>query len=311
MAWSIAVLAVPGVLFTTGVIAAGLSVTGQLPVVAAFMFGTIVSATDPVGVIAIFRRLNVPLDLVTLVEGESIANDGVAIALYGIALALAESPAAVDTWAIAWAAVIGVRGGAAVGAAAAVIIGFAIRGARDRSIELTATIVLAFTAYGCASSLQFSGVFASAAAGITLRAMRGFVLTAQAPEDIDRFWEVIAFVANAVVFLATGLLLQIPRLFHEPLLVVTAIIVVIASRAMLAFGVLPAFGTATLHAGWSQTAFFAGMRGALSLALALGLPAHFPYRSEIVAATFAIVLVTLVVQGATIETFIRRLPLAR
>jgi NhaP-type Na+/H+ or K+/H+ antiporter len=59
--------------------------------------------------------------------------------------------------------------------------------------------VLAFTAYGCASSLQFSGVFASAAAGITLRAMRGFVLTAQAPEDIDRFWEVIAFVANAVV----------------------------------------------------------------------------------------------------------------
>ena len=99
MAWSIAVLAVPGVLLTTGVIAFGLSLSGQLPFVAAFTFGTIVSATDPVGVIAIFRRLNVPLDLVTLIEGESIANDGVAIALYAIALALAETPASVDTWA--------------------------------------------------------------------------------------------------------------------------------------------------------------------------------------------------------------------
>ncbi len=139
--------------------------------------------------------------------------------------------------------------------------------------------------------------------------MRGFVLTAQAPEDIDRFWEVIAFVANAVVFLATGLLLQIPRVFHEPLLVLVAIVAVFASRAMLTFGVLPILGVGTLHAGWRRTIFFAGMRGALSLALALGLPQSFPNRSEIIDATFAIVLVTLVVQGATIEPFLKRLPL--
>jgi CPA1 family monovalent cation:H+ antiporter len=311
MAWSITILAVPGVLLTTGVIALGLSVSGQLPLVAAFMFGTIVSATDPVGVIAIFRRLKVPLDLVTLVEGESIANDGVAIALYGIALALAESPATLDAWAVTWKAVIGVIGGAGIGALAAAIIGLAIRGARERSVELTATIVLAFTAYGIATSLQFSGVFASAAAGITLRAMRGFVLTAQGPEDIDQFWEVIAFMANAVVFLATGLLLQIPRIFHEPLLVLVALVIVFASRAILAFVVLPVLGIGTLYPGWRQTAFFAGMRGALSLALALGLPAAFPFRDAIVDATFATVLVTLVVQGATIETILKRLPLAR
>lgn len=311
MAWSIAVLAVPGVLVTTGVIALGLSVTGQLPLVAAFMFGTIVSATDPVGVIAIFRRLNVPLDLVTLVEGESIANDGVAIALYGIGLAMAAHPATVDAWSVVWKAVVGVLGGCAVGSAAAVIIGFAIRGARDRSVELTATVVLAFTAYGLGTTLDFSGVFATAAAGITLRSMRGFVLTAQAPEDVDRFWEVIAFTANAVVFLATGLLLQIPRLFHEPFLVLAAIAVVFASRALLAFGILPLLGIGTAYPGWRATAFFAGMRGALSLALALGLPNDFPLRSQIIDATFAIVLVTLVLQGATIESFVKRLPLAR
>src|SRR5450631_2789992 len=135
MAWSIAILAVPGVLLTAGVIAFGLSAGGQLPAVAAFMFGTIVSATDPVAVIAIFRRLNVPLDLVTLVEGESIANDGVAIALYGIALAMAASPATLDGWALTWKAVIGMLGGSAIGCAAAAIIGLAIRGARERSVE--------------------------------------------------------------------------------------------------------------------------------------------------------------------------------
>ncbi len=306
MAWSISVLAVPGVLLTTGVIAWGLSVSGQLPLVSAFMFGTIVSATDPVAVIAIFRRLNVPVDLMTLVEGESIANDGVAIALYGIALALAQTPAAFDAWTIGWKAVIGVIGGIAVGAVAAALIGIAVRGARDRSVELTATIVLAYTAYGIAGSLEFSGVFASAAAGITLSAMRGFVLTAQGPEEIDRFWEVVAFVANAVVFLGTGLLLQIPRLLHEPLLVLAAIVAVVASRALLAFAVLPALGVGRLLPGWRATAFCAGMRGALSLALALGLPADFPQRGGIIDATFAIVLVTLVLQGATIETLLRR-----
>lgn len=182
---------------------------------------------------------------------------------------------------------------------------------RTRTVELTATVVLAFTAYVIASSLDCSGVFATAAAGITLRLMRGFVLTAQAPEDVDRFWEVIAFTANAVVFLATGLLLQIPRLFHEPLLVLAAIVVVFASRAILAFGVLPLLGIGTSFAGWRETAFFADLRGALSLALALGLPPNFPARSEIIGATFAIVLVTLVVQGATIEAFLKRLPFAR
>jgi CPA1 family monovalent cation:H+ antiporter len=255
--------------------------------------------------------MNVPLDLVTLVEGESIANDGVAIALYGVALALAETPASVDVWAQTWQAVIGVLAGSGVGVAAAALIGLAIRGARDRSVELTATIVLAYTAYGIAASLSFSGVFAAAAAGITLSALRGFVLTAQGPEEIDRFWEVLAFVANAVVFLATGLLLQLPRILHEPLLVLTAIVVVFAARALLAFGVLPVLGVGALLPGWRATAFFAGMRGALSLALALGLPLDFPHRGDIVDATFAIVLVTLVLQGATIETFLRRLPLGR
>jgi CPA1 family monovalent cation:H+ antiporter len=307
MAWPIAILAVPGVVLTTGVIAFALSAGGQLAPVAAFMFGTVVSATDPVGVIAIFRRLSVPLDLMTLVEGESIANDGVAIALYGIALALAATPGTLDLWSLSENAALGVLGGTAVGIAAAGIIGLAIRGARERSVELTATIVLAFSAYGVATSLHFSGVFASAAAGVTLRAMRGFVLTAQPAEDIDRFWEVIAFVANAVVFLATGLTLQLPRLLHEPLLVLAAIVVVFVSRALLTFGVLPVLATGAFRPGWRATAFLAGMRGALSLALALGLPAQFPQRAEIVDATFAVVLVTLVLQGATIETFVKRL----
>ena len=310
VAWSIAVLAFPGVIVTTGVIALGVSATGQLPLLAAFMLGAIVSATDPVAVIAIFRRLGVSADLRTLVEGESVANDGVAIALYGIGLALAAQSTRVDALGLAWHGIVSMIVGVAIGIAAAGLIGLAMRGTTDPRAELSATIVLAYLAYSIATALDASGVFATAAAGITINALRARVLTAQSPEDVDRFWAALAFIANAFVFLATGLVIQAQRIFHEPLLVLVAIAVVFAARGVLAFGVLPLLGIGTALPGWRTTTFIAGMRGALSLALALGLPATFAHRPEIIDVTFAIVLVTLVVQGFSIEPVLKRLPIA-
>ena len=309
MAVAIAVMALPGVIVSTFVVAFSVAATGQLPLVAAFMLGTIVSATDPVAVIAIFRRLNVPRDLQTMIEGESIANDGVAIALYGIALALAAAPGSIHYLSSGGHALLALGGGIAVGGITALVFGFAMRSARDHATELAATIVLAYAAYGFANALDFSGVFATAAAGIVLRANRNRFVTAQSVEDVDRFWEVIAFIANALVFLSTGLVIQANRIVHEPLLVVVSIAAVFAARGLLAFGVLPLLRIRRDHPGWRTTTFFSGMRGALSLALALGLPESFPHRPEIIDATFAIVFVTLVVQGAALEPVLRRLPL--
>lgn len=308
MAWPIAVLAVPGVILTTFLIALGIATSGTLPFAAAFLFGAIVSATDPVAVTAIFRKLRVPVELATLVEGESLLNDGVAIALYGVALAFA-LPAVPDPSILGEAvhAFVAIAGGTVIGIVAAIVVGFAIRFAAQSAAELTATIVLAYVAYGIASALDLSGVFATAAAAVTLHRRRALVLTAQAPEDVSRFWEVVAFIANAIVFLATGLTIQLQRITHNPLLIVVAVGVVFGARGVLAYAVLPLAGIRRDDRGWRTTAFVAGMRGALCLALALNLPSATPYRAQIIDATYAIVLLTLAVQSVTIETVLRRL----
>lgn len=307
MGVAIAVLALPGVLVSTLIVAFGVTASGQLPVIAAFMLGAIVSATDPVAVISIFRRMNVPVDLQTLIEGESISNDGVAIALYGVALALAAGPATVNFGFATWHALLSIAGGIAIGLVTAVVSGFAIRSARDRATEIAATIVLAYAAYGLANYLDLSGVFATAAAAVLLRVYCNRIVTAQSTDDVDRFWEVIAFVANALVFLSTGLVIQANRIVHEPVLVIVAVLAVFGARAILAFGVLPLLRIASNKPTWRTTTFFAGMRGALALGLALGLPDGFPNRPQIIDATFAIVFVTLVVQGAALEPVIARL----
>jgi len=160
--------------------------------------------------------------------------------------------------------------------------------------------VLAFLAYLCADALGWSGVFATAAAGIALRAFAGIVPVADHADDVDTFWAAIAFIVNAMVFLATGLVVQIGRIGDHPLLVIVAIVAVLASRIALAALVIRPLT-------WRVTVVFAGMRGGLSLALALAIPETFPFRAEIIDAVFGIVLFTMIVQGIALEPVLRRL----
>lgn len=300
VAGRVALLALPGVVLVAGTIGFGVALAGQLPLASAILLGAIVSATDPVAVIAIFRRLNVPVDLLTLVEGESIANDGVAIALYAAALAFAAGTA-VDSLAIAALHVaLAIVGGCAIGVACAFVVAFVMGRTRSAPIEITATVVLAFLAYLGAEALHCSGVFATAAAGLALRAFARISAVTDHPDEVDAFWSTIAFIANAVVFLATGLVLQIGEIGSHPLLVAVALVAVVVSRVVLAWLVIRAWR-------WRVTVVFAGMRGALSLALALALPADLPYRTEIVDVVFAVVLFTLVVQGIALEPLLKRL----
>ena len=117
---------------------------------------------------------------------------------------------------------------------------------------------------------------------------------------VDRVWAALAFMANAVVFLATGLVISPARIVHEPALVLAAVAAVTLARAALAL-------VATRDRRGRITVFLAGMRGALPLALALSLPATLAYRAPIIDATFAVVLVTIVVQGAPLELVLGRL----
>lgn len=296
----IALLALPGVVLVAGTIGFGIALTGQLPLASAIVLGAIVSATDPVAVIAIFRRLHVPVDLLTIVDGESIANDGVAIVLYGVALAFASDGAVRSLPAASLHVVIAIVGGCAIGIACAFVVAFVMGRTRSGPLEITATVVLAFLAYLSADAVQCSGVFATAAAGIALRAFARIAPISDNPDDVDTFWSTIAFIANAMVFLATGLVVQVGRIGDHPLLVVVAIVAVVASRALLAALVIRPMT-------WRVTVLFAGMRGALSLALALALPEQLPFRAEIIDAVFGVVLFTLVVQGVALEPLLVRL----
>lgn len=296
----IALLAFPGTLIVAFVIAAAIAAVGALPFGAALLFGAMVAATDPVAVVAVFRRIGVPPDVKTIVEGESLANDGVAVVLYGIALVLAQGGSV--NWLTEGAhGIVEVAGGIAVGVACATVVWRVMRQTAASEYEVTVTVALAYIAYLVADRLALSGIFATASAGVLLRFLqhRSDRMLVNV-EDADRFWNTGAYIANAMVFISTGLLIDVPRMLHEPLLIVAALVVVFGSRALLAFAVLR--GRAT-----RITVFLAGMRGALPLALAISLPATVPHRPEIIDAVFATVFVTLVLQGAPLEPVVRRL----
>lgn len=296
----IALLAFPGTLFTAFAIGSSVAGTGALPFGGALLLGAMVAATDPVAVVAVFRKVGAPVGVRTIVEGESLANDGVAVVLYGIALTLAQG-GQVEWVRVAAHGVLAVIGGTVIGVLIGVVVWRLLRLTEAAEYEVTVTVAMAYIAYLVADRLQLSGIFATAASGVLLRFLahtRSNVLANV--EDADRFWNAGAFIVNALVFLSTGLLIDFQRMLNEPLLIVASLVVVFVSRAALVWAIVREW-----RAG--LTIFVAGMRGALPLALAISLPDTLPYRAEIIDAVFAIVFVTLVVQGLPLAPLVHRL----
>jgi CPA1 family monovalent cation:H+ antiporter len=305
----VTILAVPGVLVTAGLVGAGLALTRQMPFLPALLLGAILAATDPIAVIAVFRRLRVPTDLAAIVEGESLFNDGAAIVLYGVVIDLltgihgAPTPLSVSLSAVSIPV-----GGAAIGFAAAFVVALILRGNTSVSLQVVGTIVAAFGSYLIADRLHLSGIFAAVVVGIAMRAFPRFPTT-EATIDVNGFWGVMAFLANALVFVLMGFRIQFSRIIHEPLLVLLTLALVTLARLVLAYIALPLAG-ARLAAGWRSVIALSGMRGALSVALVISLPADIPYRAQLVDTVFGVVFITLVAQGLAIGPVITRLRLA-
>jgi len=316
----IALLAFPGTLFTAFAVAVALTATHVAPFADALVFGAIVSATDPVAVVGVFRRTGVSARVRTIAEAESLANDGVAVVLYGIAVAAASGmPLSIVTACVSGG--YAVAGGVALGAACAMPFVVVRRLLHSTPFAIAATIALAYGAYQAADHAHASGIFATAAAALVLHAVRpepatrmpvaprgdtnddvGQPADADDPRGaLDAFWGAVAYGAKATVFFATGLLLDVPRALHEPAFAIVGIVALLATRAVLA--VLAAGSNVASRAA----IFLAGMRGGLPLALALALPAALPGRAQIVDGVFATVLATLVVQGALLEPILRGL----
>jgi Na+/H+ antiporter len=322
---AISLLAVGLVLVTTVAVAAiAHAMVDGMTWPAAFALGAIVSPTDPLAASAIGRRLGVPRRLLTVVEGESLINDATALVAYRIAVA-----AAVSGTFVAWQAGLRFLVTAAGGVAVGLLVGWLVAELRrrldDPVVEIVVSVFTGYAAYLPAELLGVSGVLAAVAAGLYLGWRGPEVASASTRLLGFSFWEVLVYLANAVLFILVGL--QLRPILED--LGGTAVAVLVGQ------GVLVSAVVVAVRLGWGFSVPYlvrlvdrrrsqvvrrmgarerlligwSGMRGAVSLAAALALPLDFPMRNLILFLTFSVILATLVVQGLTLPALIRRLNL--
>ena len=308
---AIAFLAVPGVLITAALVAGVLSLAAGLPHELGFLVGAIVAATDPAAVIATIKRLRAPDRLSTLIEAESVFNDGTAIVVFTVAVSALAGGQTLTGAAIALVVTVVVS--AAIGIVAGIVAGRVVNMTDDHLVELSITLVLAYGTYLLADSWHMSGIIATVVAAITfgVLARRG-AMTKRAQEAVETVWEFAAYLLTAVLFVLIGLAIDVGGLGNAIVPIIWGIVAVVGARALLFYGVV---GPANrllrtpdhrFPTGWLNVMIAAGMRGAVSVALALSLPADIPQRALLVEIAFGIILFTLVVQGLALDPIIHR-----
>jgi CPA1 family monovalent cation:H+ antiporter len=266
-----------------------------------------VSATDPAAVVATFKRLTVPPALSTMVDGESLLNDGTGLVLFAIAVGAVYAPVT------PLEAVVTFSGTVALSVLIGLVTGFIaarlIGAVGDHLIELTITVVLAYGSYMLADQFHLSGVIATVTAAIVLGNVGSARTTSETGQDeVDTVWGFIAYLLTAVVFLLVGLAIPPARLLDSLGPIAWAIAAILLGRALVVYILLggasrltPSPGIAgRVPSGWLHVLFWAGLRGAVAVAMALSLPADIPQRALLQEITFGVVLFTLLIQGTTI-----------
>jgi CPA1 family monovalent cation:H+ antiporter len=321
----ILLLAVLGTLISTIIVGEIVTWVLHIPLLAALAFGALISATDPVAVIAFFRNLGVSKRLQLLVEGESLFNDGIAIVLFNMAVGFAVSgidPAAEGITLLSTGVVTFLQvalGGLGVG----LVLGFftsyvILKNVDDNLIETTTTVALALGAYVLAESFHVSGILAVVAAGLMVGNIGMQNTSPSTRLTLEHFWEFAAFLANSLVFLLIGLEIEITQMAPYLVPIIVAVLAVLFSRAIVVYGITGVYSyfarlQQKIPMSYRHVMFWGGLRGAISLALALALTGDIfgeVFAAEIRVMTFGVVLFTLLVQGTTIENLIIRLGLA-
>jgi CPA1 family monovalent cation:H+ antiporter len=330
-------LAGPGLLLSLVIIAAAFHVLVQLDWATALLLAAILSPTDPVAVLGLFRQLHVNERLSAIIEGESLFNDGVAGSLYQTFLALVlltshgQAPsglAALGNGLLLF--VVEAGGGLLFGAFAGFVISWGLRRIDDPVVETTITLLSAYGVYWVADMLRLSAIIAVIVTALILGNYgRATGMSERTRSDADTFWRMLAFLGNALIFLLMGVqihpfarqLLAGPAL-STLLVTLVAIGVVLLARFVLVLvltlrswvslprrsgqPILAPLVKRPLPRAWQLIVFWSGLRGALSLALVLALPLDVPSREVLVVSTYAVVLFTLLIQGLSIHWVLQR-----
>jgi Na+/H+ antiporter len=293
----------------------------QMGWAAAFTLGAIVAPTDAVAATSVFRRLGTPRVVVTLIEGEALFNDATALVAYRAAVLAVASGSFILLEAVTGFAISAV-GGIAIGLVVGIAGSQILRRLDDPPVEVAVSFVIPFAAYLPADVLGLSGVLAAVASGLVVGGRLGRILTARSRLLWLTSWKMIGFVLNGFVFVLIGL--ELPNILEGlqgrsvgDIAILLALVcgVVIATRFVWVFAssLLPnsprqiiARTNPVLAKRLTFIVSWSGLRGAVSLAAALALPAEFPERNLILLVTFAVIMVTLVGQGLSLPFLVGR-----
>ncbi|MDP3277087.1 MAG: Na+/H+ antiporter [Deltaproteobacteria bacterium] len=313
---AIFVLAIPGVVLaialTAGILRselAGLHMLTDFGIGTALVFGGVIAASDPIAVVAMFKSLGAPKRLAILIEGESLLNDGTGVVIFTLILgavtggSFSATQGLLDFLRVAG---MGVAIGTTFGYLASKLTGTL----EDPLIEITITTIAAYGSFVAAEQFHFSGVIATVCAGLwcgNVGATEG--MSASTRMAVHAFWDYIAFALNSVVFLLIGFLVRLDALLAAWKVILLAYIAVTVARAIVVFAVTAMLKRTSEKMPWSWAAIltWGGLRGGLSMVLALALPVSLPHRELLITMTFGVVVISILLQGLTMGPLLRRL----
>ncbi len=312
--FSISLFAIAGVVISIGGIAWGLHQFDGIVWAIALLIGASLSATDPVSVIALFRELGVGERLKTLLEGESLFNDGVAVVAFSLLVGI---PLGVEEFELRLTILQFVKF-VGIGVGIGGLIGFGISYLTQRFdlplVEQSLTLIAAYGTYLIAEELGGSGVIAVVLVGLILGNFGSRIgMNPRTRVIVSEFWEFLAFFVNSIVFLLIGDQIQFASLAANLDTIFVAIVSVTASRLVGTFLLGTISNTISITPKITireQTVlWWGGLRGSVSIALALSVPIALEQRDEIIAIVFGVVLFTLLVQGLTVKPLLQQLKL--
>lgn len=309
----ILLLAVVGVVIATLVTGFAIHWVIGFPWLVALLFGALISATDPISVLALFREMGVSKRLAGLVESESLFNDGTAVVLFHILLGAVAGAHQLSLIGGLRQFLLVTLGGALIGLGLGYLVSKLTARIDEPRIEITLTTILAYGSFLLAEELHVSGVIATVGAGLMIGnfgAPAG--MSSRTKVALWSFWDYLGFVINSLIFLLIGIEVHIVDLAGAWRGILLAIAAVLLGRAITIYTLTPLADRLVekIPRSWRHVLFWGGIHGGVSIALALSLAADFPHRSEILALTFGVVAFSIVVQGLTITPLMRWLGIA-